>query len=178
MKIILPILSLGTLGQARLRQPHSRSLELYAETQAAIDKILKPPGLELITEEDVEEDQLLGMCHGDCDSDDDCMGDLVCFQRSDGDAVPGCSLSEEEPDAGGSITVVITKTAVTSLETSTDFCVFPTVEVVGENPIPDEGEATDDAPIDEDDLPLGLCHGYVQELQNWLTTACYAPYLY
>ena len=30
------------------------------------------------------------LCTGDCDSDSDCAGDLVCFQRSGGEDVPGC----------------------------------------------------------------------------------------
>eukprot|EP00984_Skeletonema_dohrnii_P023209 scaffold12278_cov104-Skeletonema_dohrnii-CCMP3373.AAC.9 len=29
-------------------------------------------------------------CHGDCDDDSQCEGDLVCFQRSAKEAVPGC----------------------------------------------------------------------------------------
>lgn len=29
-------------------------------------------------------------CEGDCDSDDDCFGDLVCFQRTALEPVPGC----------------------------------------------------------------------------------------
>ena len=32
----------------------------------------------------------LGKCHGDCDSDNDCGGDLLCFQRDGTEAVPGC----------------------------------------------------------------------------------------
>lgn len=32
----------------------------------------------------------LSRCEGDCDSDDDCEGDLVCFQRSDCMYAPGC----------------------------------------------------------------------------------------
>ena len=33
----------------------------------------------------------LKMCEGDCDVDDDCAGDLVCFQRDDDPApIPGC----------------------------------------------------------------------------------------
>ena len=32
-----------------------------------------------------------GMCEGDCDSDDDCEGNLVCKQRGPGDPVPGCN---------------------------------------------------------------------------------------
>jgi len=34
----------------------------------------------------------LGLCEGDCDDDDECAGDLKCFQRNRrGQAVPGCS---------------------------------------------------------------------------------------
>ena len=38
----------------------------------------------------VDPSQLLGRCEGDCDTDDDCAGDLVCFQRAWNDAIPGC----------------------------------------------------------------------------------------
>jgi cullin-associated NEDD8-dissociated protein 1 len=30
------------------------------------------------------------VCHGDCDDDSQCQGELKCFQRSEGEAVPGC----------------------------------------------------------------------------------------
>jgi len=33
----------------------------------------------------------LGLCKGDCDSDSDCSGDLICYQRSAGQSIPGCS---------------------------------------------------------------------------------------
>lgn len=32
----------------------------------------------------------LGICCGDCDVDSDCEGDLICFQRDEYEAVPGC----------------------------------------------------------------------------------------
>ncbi|CAB9505702.1 expressed unknown protein [Seminavis robusta] len=32
----------------------------------------------------------LGLCEGDCDTDDDCEGELVCFQRTKTQPVPGC----------------------------------------------------------------------------------------
>lgn len=35
----------------------------------------------------------MGACQGDCDSDADCIGDLVCFQRGGLEAVPGCTGS-------------------------------------------------------------------------------------
>ena len=34
-------------------------------------------------------------CEGDCDSDSDCSGSLVCFDRSNTEAVPGCSGTGE-----------------------------------------------------------------------------------
>jgi len=46
----------------------------------------------------------LALCEGDCDSDSDCMGNLVCFQRDGDVSVPGC-----------------TGTAVTSH----DYCILP-----------------------------------------------------
>jgi hypothetical protein len=33
----------------------------------------------------------LGLCQGDCDTDDDCLDELVCFQREYLERVPGCS---------------------------------------------------------------------------------------
>ena len=36
-------------------------------------------------------DALCGLCQGDCDGDDDCQGNLVCFQRTGDEAVAGCS---------------------------------------------------------------------------------------
>ena len=35
-----------------------------------------------------------GECKGDCDNDEDCAGDLVCYQRGRNEAVPGCSGGE------------------------------------------------------------------------------------
>jgi hypothetical protein len=34
---------------------------------------------------------LCDLCEGDCDSDSDCAGDLICLQRDGFEAVPGCS---------------------------------------------------------------------------------------
>jgi len=35
-------------------------------------------------------DHSLGKCQGDCDSNDDCAGELICFQRDGFTAIPGC----------------------------------------------------------------------------------------
>lgn len=42
-------------------------------------------------------------CNGDCDSDDDCSGELICFQRSTGDSsqVPGCEVGGLGDITGG-----------------------------------------------------------------------------
>jgi hypothetical protein len=37
------------------------------------------------------------VCQGDCDSDNDCTGDLRCFQRSHGEAIPGCVDNGGQP---------------------------------------------------------------------------------
>ena len=37
-----------------------------------------------------ETDPRLELCEGDCDSDDECAGELTCFQRSGTEEVPGC----------------------------------------------------------------------------------------
>ena len=33
----------------------------------------------------------LGVCEGDCDGDENCEGDLICFQRDGSEPVPGCN---------------------------------------------------------------------------------------
>lgn len=39
----------------------------------------------------------VALCQGDCDEDAHCAGDLVCFQRSNNEAVPGCSGTTPHP---------------------------------------------------------------------------------
>lgn len=52
------------------------------------------------------EDLRLDLCQGDCDSDSDCAGDLVCFKRNSNSPVPGCQV-------GGFVPSV------------SDFCIHP-----------------------------------------------------
>jgi hypothetical protein len=33
----------------------------------------------------------LGVCQGDCNSDEDCRAGLICLERNKDDAVPGCA---------------------------------------------------------------------------------------
>jgi hypothetical protein len=56
--------------------------------------------LVLVGDEDVPIDKFpLGLCEGECDNDDDCDGDLKCFQRDDFSPIPGCTgLGSEGSD--------------------------------------------------------------------------------
>lgn len=77
-------------------------------------------------------------CQGDCDTDDDCDGDLVCFQRDEGGgAVPGClggenavsrtdfcvqrvSASQVRNGAGGSSTLSFETTGASFISSHPD----------------------------------------------------------
>ena len=52
-----------------------------------LDSLGPPPEIKFLAADPTE---LLGRCEGDCDTDEDCEGDLVCFQRSDCMYTPGC----------------------------------------------------------------------------------------
>ena len=41
-------------------------------------------------------DSALGLCEGECDTNSDCQGDLICYQRDKNDPVPGCSGGTSE----------------------------------------------------------------------------------
>ena len=41
----------------------------------------------------------LGLCQGDCDNDQECLGNLVCYQRSGFEGVPGCLGGEDDSSA-------------------------------------------------------------------------------
>jgi len=72
----------------------------------------------------------LGLCQGDCDGDDECAEGLVCLDRSNSDdPVPGCTVTKDAD--------------------TTDFCVFPEVQLIAFQP--------EDA--EDGDFPLGVCEG-------------------
>jgi len=48
-----------------------------------------PPDLDDVAP-DLDDGAVLGRCQADCDSDEQCDGDLVCFERDAFEAVPGC----------------------------------------------------------------------------------------
>ena len=72
----------------------------------------------------------LSGCRGDCDNDEQCEGDLLCFERSGTEAVPGCEGTGQS---------------------GVDYCFSRPSEnylwVMGNNGIPAEA------------FPLGLCSG-------------------
>ena len=39
-------------------------------------------------------------CTGDCDSNSDCEGDMMCLQRDGGEDVPGCTFTDSYRKAG------------------------------------------------------------------------------
>lgn len=48
-----------------------------------------------------DEDYLCGLCEGDCDSDDDCLDDLVCGKRRGYESVSGCTGEGGDEDRYG-----------------------------------------------------------------------------
>ncbi|CAJ1954158.1 unnamed protein product [Cylindrotheca closterium] len=83
----------------------------------------------------------LARCQGDCDSDFDCQGNLVCFQRNENEPVPGCS--------GGSAD-----------GSRTDYCVPPTVARQGQISPPSTSITSDANQISwSTNFPLGKCEG-------------------
>ena len=79
----------------------------------------------------------LGECEGDCDSDNDCEGDFVCFQRDEGEAVPGCYVG-----SGG------------SLNNNWDYCVRPQTYQSG-NELSFKGNNGEPSSA----YPLAMCQG-------------------
>jgi hypothetical protein len=59
----------------------------------------------------------LGLCQGDCDRSSDCAEGLVCFQRNEGEEVPGCAGGIEDT----SKTDYCISNRKPSLTTSSDF---------------------------------------------------------
>jgi len=83
-----------------------------------------------------------GLCEGDCDSDVDCIGDLVCFYRNGGEQVPGCN------DPYNNIIV----------HEDINFCCDPNVEGCGDPPA-GEFELISIGNDGYDIFPLPICRG-------------------
>lgn len=89
----------------------------------------------------------LKLCQGDCDSDFDCQGGLVCFQRNAQQAVPGCRGGEQDWSL-------------------TDYCVPK-----GWNQVPSQPQSSGgDLPVAySTHFPLGRCDGDCKDtcLLDW-----------
>lgn len=55
-----------------------------------VNTVAEDPELDMVDREYCQPDNQCGLCQGDCDTDDDCAGDLVCHQRGKNDSIPGC----------------------------------------------------------------------------------------
>ena len=72
----------GCSGNPGKKHDYCINPDLLPKTRADID---------YVSNLNSEDGPLLNECEGDCDNDDDCAGDLVCFQQDDDEPVPGCS---------------------------------------------------------------------------------------
>ena len=95
----------GHLARARLGDP-----DTFGGSHQ-IQRVLLPPIVDLGADPTVP----LAKCQGDCDSDDDCIGDLICSQRDAYGAVPGCEGGEETAS-------------------HSDFCVEPPLDFIDSDP--------------------------------------------
>ncbi|CAJ1946718.1 unnamed protein product [Cylindrotheca closterium] len=80
-----------------------------------------------------------GHCEGDCDVDDDCYHNLICFQRQENEAtpVPGCKGGDEDFSAN-------------------DYCVFPgDIPLSGNLFEQHTGDNLNDEPVDDLSQPTG-----------------------
>ena len=82
----------------------------------------------------------LAECRGDCDDDSECEGSLLCGERHEGDAYPGCESDGEEDD------------------NDTDFC-FDFIAFTCT--VPDQVCLVGDDGHPSKLFPLGLCQGDV-----------------
>ena len=59
-------------------------------TEATAPSPPNTPQILFLGSEYCSEANKCGLCEGDCDSDDDCEEDLICYQRDADEDIPGC----------------------------------------------------------------------------------------
>jgi hypothetical protein len=100
----------------------------------------------------------LGQCQGDCDTDDDCLGSLKCFQRQKGDdirKVPGCKANNITKLSNGGTDFCYNPNDVSVSPTTVRSPVRPPVQTPAQETLDFVGE--DWNPRSE--YPLQLCEG-------------------
>lgn len=105
----------------------------------------------------------LGLCEGDCDTNAECRGDLVCFQRNAGDNVPGCSLTSSQRSSRADFCVVARQSGTPRPPTPAASPVRPPAPVA--SPVaavraPTSSGGTTAVYVGNDNVSnLGLCQG-------------------
>lgn len=104
---LLPLLSLLVAGVGARESPFLRTGASTPFVESSEAVLIQPRPRELLQFSVVwkvgdngepAEAFPLGMCDGDCDDDDDCGENMICFQRDGGEAVPGCIGGENDLD--------------------------------------------------------------------------------
>ena len=117
--------------------------------------------------------EVLGLCQGDCDKDEDCASDLICLGRSRSTGVPGCVDSDayipsisnfcaykEEPSQP-SLSTTIPTAASSNAPSSMDELVF-----VGWDPTEPLARCQGDCDRDEDCAGNMVCYGRTSGSSN------------
>lgn len=115
----------------------------YCVEQADIDRIFDQDNPYLYTK-GRDPTHLLSECHGDCDNDNQCSGDLVCFFRDGSTDVPGC-LGVGQPNYDYCIRV----------SAITDYTVLVTF---GKDPVNKLGHCAGDCDNDDECAGDLVCH--------------------
>lgn len=86
-----PILGCGGDAESKIDYCVSPTVTTLTVLKPTSAPVAKKPNLEYKGASGIPQDAFpLGLCEGTCNSNDECEGDLICLQRRDDEAVPGC----------------------------------------------------------------------------------------
>ena len=118
--------------------------------------------LQVVSVNSVSSSRRLGLCQGDCNSDSDCIDDLICFQREASEAVPGCNGNGRRsydyciinPILGGERPLTTTTTVSTgSSSSAVGSAYYLMIITFNSDTVVQNGGSLSQ--------PLGACQGYV-----------------